>query len=839
MGETLSDVDPAFGCIPAGKSSFFMWRVVNLALERVPVEEYGKLYKGDAYLVYCASSFGTQGGPHMPVEQVHGSLDVHIHFWLGSESSIDEGAVSAIKSVELDTFLGGAPVQQRETEGHESKRFASYFKEGIRYLSGGTASGLKHVTDEHEPAMYHVKGKRQVRVHQLPKVSWDYMNDGDVYVIAATSVVYCWVGGYSNNIERLKGAKFARTLMTETDCIEIMVIIEDGRESTLTGTERTEFEELLPLTKKKIKRHSEVARDEEVARQLGSEIRLYRCSDDSGTLKVEEIKEGPLLQSDLSSSDAFIIDNGSAGVWVWIGKKASQKERSEAMRNAAAFVGTKEYDANTRITRVIDGGEPADFQSLFKAWKVPGQVNGLTPFRPQSNIAHVTQHSINAAALHESPKMAAMTQMVDDGSGQMEMWRINKFEMEEVPEEAFGEFYMGDCYITLYAYSAGDKEHFLIYYWLGVDSTQDEQATAAACSVDLDQKLEGRAVIVRVVQGKEPPHFLTIYNNKMIVFEGGYGSGFKNSGEATHSKKSAYMLHVRSNAGRTKAVECDLRGSSLNSNDCFIVRTREETFMWYGKGANGDERSVAKEVVGNKVDTTVAMEGKEPERFWELLGGREDYANDSLLAEEDFKGHKPRLFQCSNASGVFKADEVLNFSQEDLACDDVMLLDSWHSVFLWMGNSCNRTERVDSQKLALDYLRTDPSGRSPDTPILVIKQGFEPPNFTGFFGVWDNDLWNNNMSYADISERLAEENPGITVLVSSQTGENGDFRRTYSMAVLRIRDLDELPDEIDPTKKEDYLSDGDFEVEFGMTREDFIALPVWKQTILKKQSGIY
>ena len=39
---------------------------------------------------------------------------------------------------------------------------------------------------------------------------------------------------------------------------------------------------------------------------------------------------------------------------------------------------------------------------------------------------------------------------------------------------------------------------------------------------------------------------------------------------------------------------------------------------------------------------------------------------------------------------VFAADEILNFSQEDLACDDVMLLDSWHSVFLWMGNSCNR-----------------------------------------------------------------------------------------------------------------------------------------------------
>ena len=55
---------------------------------------------------------------------------------------------------------------------------------------------------------------------------------------------------------------------------------------------------------------------------------------------------------------------------------------------------------------------------------------------------------------------------------------------------------------------------------------------------------------------------------------------------------------------------------------------------------------------------------------------------------------------------------------------------------------CVQVERVNSQSLAVEYLRTDPSGRSPDTPIVLIKQGFEPPNFTGFFGFWDNDLWN-------------------------------------------------------------------------------------------------
>ena len=39
-----------------------------------------------------------------------------------------------------------------------------------------------------------------------------------------------------------------------------------------------------------------------------------------------------------------------------------------------------------------------------------------------------------------------------------------------------------------------------------------------------------------------------------------------------------------------------------------------------------------------------------------------------------------------------------------------------------------------------DYLLSDPSGRSTDIPIVVLKQGFEPPNFTGFFGAWDPEL---------------------------------------------------------------------------------------------------
>uniref|UniRef100_A0A2D4N4M7 Gelsolin n=3 Tax=Micrurus TaxID=8634 RepID=A0A2D4N4M7_9SAUR len=105
--------------------------------------------------------------------------------------------------------------------------------------------------------------------------------------------------------------------------------------------------------------------------------------------------------------------------------------------------------------------------------------------------------------------------------------------------------------------------------------------------------------------------------------------------------------------------------------------------------------------------------------------------------------HPPRLFACSNKSGRFTIEEVPGeLTQDDLATDDVMLLDTWDQVFVWVGKDAQEEEKTESQRSAQRYIETDPANRDRRTPITLIRQGFEPPTFTGWFLGWEDDYWN-------------------------------------------------------------------------------------------------
>lgn len=60
-------------------------------------------------------------------------------------------------------------------------------------------------------------------------------------------------------------------------------------------------------------------------------------------------------------------------------------------------------------------------------------------------------------------------------------------------------------------------------------------------------------------------------------------------------------------------------------------------------------------------------------------------------------------------------------------------------IFLWLGEAAGGWK--EAVAWGHEYLRTHPAGRSLDTPITLVKQGYEPATFTGWFASWDPYKW--------------------------------------------------------------------------------------------------
>ena len=59
--------------------------------------------------------------------------------------------------------------------------------------------------------------------------------------------------------------------------------------------------------------------------------------------------------------------------------------------------------------------------------------------------APTVQTKFDAASLHEKQSLAAHYQMVDDGSGRRDIWRVVNFDLVPLDPKEYGTFYAGDC----------------------------------------------------------------------------------------------------------------------------------------------------------------------------------------------------------------------------------------------------------------------------------------------------------------------------------------------------------------------------------------------------------
>ncbi|NXE14840.1 VILI protein, partial [Lophotis ruficrista] len=806
-----------------------IWRIENMEMVPVPTKTYGNFYEGDCYVLLSTRKTGS-------------GFSYDIHYWLGKESSQDEQGAAAIYTTQMDDYLGTVAVQHREVQGHESETFRAYFKQGLIYKKGGVASGMKHVeTNTYNiQRLLHVKGKKNVVAAEV-EMSWKSFNQGDVFLLDLGHLIIQWNGPESNRNERLKAMTLAKDIRDRERGGRAKVGVVDGEDEgaspglmqVLTHVlgEKTEIKAATP--------------DDKVDQKLHSFLKLYHLSNASGNLVIQEVGIRPLTQDMLLHEDCYILDQGGLKIFVWKGKNANKEEKQQAMSRALGFIKAKNYPASTSVETENDGSESTIFRQLFQKWTLPNQTGGLGKTHTVGKVAKVEQVKFDATTLHAKPQMAAQQKMVDDGSGEVEVWRVENQELVPVEKRWLGHFYGGDCYLVLYTYFVGPKVNRIIYIWQGRQATVDELTASAYQAVILDQKYNNEPVQVRVTMGKEPAHLMAIFKGKMVVYAG--GTSREGSKEPMPSTR---LFHVHgTNEYNTKAFEVPVRASSLNSNDVFVLKTPSCCYLWYGKGCSGDEREMGKTVADiiSKTEKLVIAEGQEPSEFWVALGGKSQYANSKRLQEEN-PSVSPRLFECSNKTGTFRATEIVDFTQDDLEEDDVYILDTWDQVFFWIGKGANESEKEAAAVMVQEYLRSHPSGRDLDTPIIVVKQGYEPPTFTGWFLAWDPLNWADKKSYDELRAELGDESSlgQLTSMVTSKqevftanTTLLPDKLEIFPLDVLVNTSAEDLPRGVDPSRKEYHLSDQDFQAVFNMNRSTFSNLPLWKQQKLKKDKGLF
>ncbi|XP_052860408.1 gelsolin isoform X1 [Anopheles cruzii] len=737
---------PAFS--NAGKTvGVEVWRVENFQPVAVPKGEYGKFYNGDSYIVLNTK------------EDKKKVKSYDIHFWLGTKTTQDEAGSAAILSVQLDDQLNGVPVQHREVESSESDLFLSYFKGTVKYLEGGVASGFKHVTtnDPGAKRLFHIKGSKNIRARQV-ELAVSAMNKGDCFVLDAGRDIYVYVGPNAGRVEKLKAISFANDLRDQDHAGRSKVQIVDEF-STLTDQEQ--FFTVLGSGSPSLVPDAETApADAAFEKTDAARVQLYRVTDAKGKLAVEPINEKPLKQESLKPEDSYILDTGS-GLYVWIGKGSTPQEKTQAFAKAQEFIGSKKYPAWTAVERIVQNAETAPFKHYFQTWRNAGSSQSRLVYLIQTALGNGDESDgdaeFDAEVLHTLKKNGgrALGFMPDNGQGEMEIWRVQGYELAAVEPSSYGMFFAGDSYLVRYEYSEkGGGRGYIVYYWQGKTSSTSEKGASAMHAVRLDDEVNGKAILVRASQGNEPRHFMKLFKGKMVTFLGDYDKQERGS--------DTRLFRVRGTcADDVRAEELLPSASSLASDDVFIVVTPATTYLWHGVGASDLEKEMASAVAGSiapDTEVTITDEGSEPGDFWEALGGEADY--DRELDPPGAPFLSARLFHCRILyNKKLRVEEVPHFEQEDLNVDDVMVLDGGDEIYCWVGNGATEEERTKSTDMARQYIRTDPSDRSEETvPIVTLKQGAEPRSFKRLFPSWDDAFWESQLSYEAFRQHMLDEN---------------------------------------------------------------------------------
>ena len=346
----------------------------------------------------------------------------------------------------------------------------------------------------------------------------------------------------------------------------------------------------------------------------------------------------------------------------------------------------------------------------------------------------------------------------------MEAFVLEGKKFVKLPEEEKGIFHSADSYVYLCRYwvpademeepeneddeePEEDFQYVVVYFWQGRDSSNMGWLTF---TFSLQKKFEAlfgeKLEVIRMQQQQENLKFMSHFKNGLVI-----RSGSRRAKKLNPDWTAApEFYHIRSNGSSLcrRCIQVKPDASLLNSCFCYILKVPFDpkdksgiVYVWIGSKSDPEEARIAEDLVKSmfsmeSTSVQILNEGEEPNNFfWAgLTGGKKPHDKEAAYMEYS------RLFRCSNEKGYFTVSEKCSdFCQDDLAQDDIMVLDSGEHVFLWMGPGCSEVEIKLSYKSAQVYIQ-NLRAKQPERPrkLFLTIMGKESKRFTRCFHGWSH-----------------------------------------------------------------------------------------------------
>ncbi|XP_006654058.2 villin-1 [Oryza brachyantha] len=713
----MKGVDDAFLGV-GDKPGLDIWCIMGSNLVAIEKPMHGKFYTGNTYITLST------------VELRSGVRQHNVHYWVGDEAKEEDYLMASDKAVELDAALGSNTVQYRETQGEESDKFLSYFKPCIIPIQGSLSSHMRISGDKsNQTTMFMCEGEHVARVTEVP-FSRSSLDHKAVFIVDTQSKIFVFSGCNSSLQTRAKALDVVQYLKENRHCGRCEIAtIEDGK---LVGdSDAGDFWNLFGG-------YAPIPRDVEdttmTELMTTSSKKLFWINKRNLVPVETHLLEREILNSDRN----YILDCGTE-VFLWMGMTTLVSERRTSATSLEDYMRCEGRQSNARSIILTEGHETVEFKMHFQHW--PKNVVPKLYEAGREKVAAIFKHQ--GYDVTEIPE--DKPRYIISCNGSLKVWLVDDGSVSLLCTEEQEQLYNGDCYIIQYSYVEDGKDYHLFFAWSGQNSVNEDRVAATSLISGMADSVKGHAVVAQVFQGREPEMFFLVFKS-LIIFKGGRSMGHKNfvsqrsDINGSYQKQGVALFRVQGlKHDCIQAIQVDLDASSLNSSHCYILQAGDSFFTWLGGLSSPSDHNLLDRMMDKLCPLKQSMlvrEGSEPGHFWEALGGRSEYSKEKHV--KDWPAD-PRLYTCFFEQGLFKVKEVFSFSQDDLATEEILILDCVEEFYVWVGlhsGVLSKDQALDIGKMFLQAGIHQEGRRSIDTTMYIVMEGDEPKFFTSFFN-WD------------------------------------------------------------------------------------------------------